>query len=64
MRAAYPTDESTAAWATSAESHAEGTDPLLTSPSIPDSPAKINPEDLRSFLKGWSPWGPETNRNW
>jgi hypothetical protein len=46
-------------WVTWARMHADHLDPVGQVPQMPDQPPKVAPEDLRPFLDGWSPYGPE-----
>jgi hypothetical protein len=59
--AAYPDDRSTAAWVAWGRRHADQLDPLHTAPQMPSAPApeSVPPEELRPFLEGWSPHGPD-----
>lgn len=54
----YGDDRETLAWATWARSFADSTDPLASAPLMPP-PGDISPEDLRPFLQGWNPYGPD-----
>jgi hypothetical protein len=46
-------------WVTWARAHGDRLDPARQVPQMPDRPEKVTPEDLRPFLDGWSPYGPE-----
>lgn len=59
-----PPDESSAReWATWARSYTESIDPLREAPTVPAVPDP-KAEDLKPFLDGWSPYGPETGFRW
>lgn len=55
------TDAGTSAreWIAWARWHADLLVPDGQVPDMPDRPEKVAPEDLRPFLDGWSPYGPE-----
>jgi hypothetical protein len=47
-------------WLAWARQHVDAhLDPLGVQPTMPEDPATINPEDLRPFLNGLSPYGPD-----
>lgn len=50
-------------WLSWAREYADGLDPLREPPKIPDDPEYINPDDLRPFLGGLSPYGPGDSRS-
>lgn len=45
-------------WITWARGYADDVDPLRGDPALPDPP-EPGPEDLRPYLDGWSPYGPD-----
>ncbi|WP_328436232.1 hypothetical protein OHA71_49295 [Streptomyces sp. NBC_00444] len=47
--------EATTAWTTWARAYADRIDPVPQNPGLPDPPT-ITPEDLRPYLRGWSPY--------
>ncbi|MEV5903397.1 hypothetical protein [Streptomyces sp. NPDC052127] len=50
--------EGVTAWTSWARAHADRIDPVPQNPGLPDPPA-ITPEDLRPYLRGWSPYEPK-----
>jgi hypothetical protein len=50
--------EATTAWTTWARAYADRIDPVPQNPRLPEPPA-ITPEDLRPYLRGWSPYEPK-----
>ncbi|MCL7429798.1 hypothetical protein [Streptomyces sp. YS415] len=50
--------EATTAWTTWARAYADRIDPVPQNPGLPDPPT-ITPEDLRPYLRGWSPYEPK-----
>ncbi|MFZ1155542.1 MAG: hypothetical protein WAN93_11615 [Solirubrobacteraceae bacterium] len=46
-------------WIAWARSYADTIDPLQRAPGMPAAPTSVQPEELRPFLDGWSPYGPE-----
>ncbi|MFI0734153.1 hypothetical protein ACH4S9_34920 [Streptomyces sp. NPDC021225] len=50
-------------WLAWARSHIEAIDPLLRLPGMP-TPREPKPDDLRLYLTGWSPYGPESHSGW
>lgn len=50
--------EATTAWTTWARAYADRVDPIPQNPGLPDPPT-ITPEDLRPYLRGWSPYEPK-----
>jgi hypothetical protein len=54
----YSDDQQSLDWATWARAFADRIDPLASAPEIPQ-PGDISPEDLRPFLRGWNPYGPD-----
>ncbi|MFE6530140.1 hypothetical protein ACFVMA_14495 [Streptomyces rochei] len=56
--------ESARAWLRWAREYAEALDPLTQRPTMPSGLA-FEPEDLKPYLDGWSPYGPEAHTpNW
>lgn len=56
-------DEGFSDWLSWVREYADGLDPLREPPTIPDDPDYINPDDLRPFLGGLSPYGPGDSRS-
>lgn len=54
-------DPGTAAWVEWMHGRADQLDPLPDPPRMPEPPDKIQPEDLRPYLKGRSPYGPDSS---
>lgn len=54
----YPDAQGTLEWAAWAQAFVDSTDPLASAPATPQ-PGDITPEDLRPFLRGWNPYGPD-----
>lgn len=52
----------TAEWIEWARRYLERVDPLRDPPVMPADPDDVRPEDLKPFLDGWSPYGPEAWR--
>ncbi|HEV2373566.1 MAG TPA: hypothetical protein VGS19_15505 [Streptosporangiaceae bacterium] len=50
-------------WLSWARARAIAIDPLRSLPTAPEHP-ELTPEDLKPYLKGWSPYGPEGSRPW
>lgn len=50
-------------WLSWARARATALDPLRTLPAAPERP-ELTPEDLKPYLQGWSPYGPEEHRRW
>ncbi|MFE6397513.1 hypothetical protein [Streptomyces alboflavus] len=50
-------------WLTWARSHIEAIDPLRRLPGMP-TPRDPKPDDLKPYLTGWSPYGPESHTGW
>jgi hypothetical protein len=50
-------------WLSWARERATALNPLLTLPTAPEH-QELTPKDLRPYLKGWSPDGPEENPRW
>ncbi|GAA4027126.1 hypothetical protein [Streptomyces plumbiresistens] len=50
--------EATTAWTTWARAYADRIDPVPQNPGLQDPPT-ITPEDLRPYLRGWSPYEPK-----
>ncbi len=46
-------------WVEWARSFAERIDPLTRPPEIPADPENVRPDELKPFLGGWSPYGPD-----
>ena len=42
--------------------YADGIDPLLPMPQLPTPPPEPEAEQLKPFLDGWSPYGPDSSR--
>jgi hypothetical protein len=59
LTAVHGSEPTTAAWVAWMHGRAAELDPLASPPSMPDPPEKVQPEDLRPYLKGRSPYGPE-----
>lgn len=59
IQQAHPGHGPAAEWIAWAQLHADRLDPLDPAPTLPDLPAKVTAEDLRPFLGGWSPYGPD-----
>lgn len=59
IQQAHPGDRPAAEWITWARLHADRIDPLDSAPTLPGLPATVIAEDLRPFLDGWSPYGPD-----
>ncbi|MGW1914311.1 hypothetical protein ACWCQS_27185 [Streptomyces sp. NPDC002076] len=55
-----PDVELARSWLRWARDYAEALDPLTQLPTMPSGLA-FEPEDLKPYLKGWSPYGPETH---
>jgi hypothetical protein len=57
----HPLDQNpeTAEWIGWARRYLERVDPLRTAPHMPVDPENVTGEDLRPFLGGWSPYGPD-----
>jgi hypothetical protein len=49
-------------WLSWARKHVAAIDPLHAIPTMPNPP-ELSHEDLKPYLKGWSPYGPEAHRN-
>ncbi|WP_116201984.1 hypothetical protein [Amycolatopsis circi] len=49
-------------WLAWIDRHIAGTDPAETPPAMPDPP-ELTHDDLKPYLKGWSPYGPEAHLN-
>ncbi|MET9387598.1 hypothetical protein ABZY09_42965 [Streptomyces sp. NPDC002928] len=50
--------EAATAWTTWARAYTDRIDPVPENPRLPEPPA-ITPEDLRPYLRGWSPYEPK-----
>ncbi|MFN8018963.1 MAG: hypothetical protein U0P45_12690 [Acidimicrobiales bacterium] len=59
VTAAHPDDAGAAEWVVWMLERADQLDPIATCPGAPEPPVKIRAEDLRPYLKGWSPHGPD-----
>ena len=61
VEARHPLDRNpeTAQWVAWARSYIERVDPLRAAPQMPADPENVTGEDLRPFLRGWSPYGPD-----
>jgi hypothetical protein len=55
---AHPDAPETLKWIAWARRYADTLDPLRTAPLMPAAPESVEPEELRPFLGGWSPYGP------
>lgn len=60
--AAYSNVPETIEWVTWARGYADAHDPLRIAPTTPSAPESVPAEDLRPFLDGWDPYGPERRR--
>lgn len=56
-------DEAFRAWMSWSRSYADDVDPLKSPPTAPNEPENISGDQLKPFMGGWSPYGPE-NRGW
>ena len=56
---AHPNDAEASEWVAWMLRRADRLDPIATPPCAPGLPEKIRAEDLRPYLKGWSPHGPD-----
>jgi hypothetical protein len=63
IESSHPDVSETLEWIAWARSHADALDPLQTAPRMPAAPESVQPEDLRPFLDGWDPYGPD-KRGW
>ncbi|MFE9970252.1 hypothetical protein ACFYRD_05690 [Streptomyces hirsutus] len=52
-----PARDEAEAWIAWAESHVQRLNPLNGSPLLPEIP-EPRAEDLKPFMRGWSPYGP------
>lgn len=59
IQQAHPGPGPAAEWIAWARLHADRIDPLDPAPTLPGLPAQVTAEDLRPFLGGWSPYGPD-----
>ncbi|MEU5434677.1 hypothetical protein AB0G73_15065 [Streptomyces sp. NPDC020719] len=50
-------------WLAWTRSHIEAIDPLRRLPGMP-TPREPKPDDLKPYLTGWSPYGPESHAGW
>ncbi|MFF0043625.1 hypothetical protein ACFYRG_47000 [Streptomyces mirabilis] len=50
--------EAATSWTNWARAYADRIDPVLQDPRLPE-PSAITPEDLRPYLRGWSPYEPK-----
>ncbi|GAA2341130.1 hypothetical protein [Dactylosporangium salmoneum] len=50
------------AWVDRVLRYADRVDPLVPAPQLPQQPPPPGPEQLRPFLDGWSPYGPDSSR--
>jgi hypothetical protein len=57
--AAHPDDTATTQWISWARAHADTLDPLRAAPHAPPAPESVSPQDLRPYLDGWDPHGPD-----
>jgi hypothetical protein len=60
---AHPDAPETLQWIAWARSYADALDPLQRAPRMPAAPESVQPEELRPFLDGWSPYGSD-GRGW
>lgn len=51
-------------WVAWSRSYAETVDPLRDGVRPPEPPDSVPLQDLKPFLGGWSPYGPERDRSW
>jgi hypothetical protein len=58
IESSYPNVSKTLEWIAWARSHADALDPLQTAPRMPALPESVQPDELRPFLDGWNPYGP------
>ncbi|WP_414505523.1 hypothetical protein [Streptomyces sp. NEAU-L66] len=63
MESEEPEVASAREWLTWARNHIDSIDPLLRLPGVP-TPREPKPEDLKPYLTGWSPYGPEPHSGW
>ncbi|GAB3852737.1 hypothetical protein ACFPIJ_48260 [Dactylosporangium cerinum] len=49
-------------WIARIRRYADDVDPLLPTPRLPAPPPEPEPDQLRPFLDGWSPYGPDSHR--
>jgi hypothetical protein len=61
ITARHGSDAATGAWVEWMQGRADKLDPLSELPEMPGLPDKIQPEDLRPYLKGRSPYGPDAS---
>lgn len=61
VEARHPLDGNpdTAEWIAWVRSYVERVDPIRTAPRMPADPENVTGEDLRPFLHGWNPYGPD-----
>lgn len=59
LQTTHPDASGTMEWVTWARSRADALDPTMAPPSSPKRLAEVRPEDLRPYLDGLSPYGPE-----
>ena len=50
-------------WLSWARAYATSLDPLRNLPTAPERP-ELRPDDLKPYLDGWSPYGPEEGQQW
>lgn len=55
----FPDEADAAAWVRWAVDHADSLDPLANPVRVPADPTDPKPDELRPFLRGWSPYGPD-----
>lgn len=46
-------------WIGWARAYLDRVDPLRSPPEMPEPPEEVRLEDLKPFLDGWSPYGPD-----
>lgn len=61
VAAAYADDSEASEWVVWARWRASQIDPLTDAPRAPERQTKVKAEDLRPYLKGWSPYGPDAS---
>ena len=55
----HPDVPETLEWIAWARRSADALDPLQAAPRMPTPPESVQPEELRPFLDGWNPYGPD-----
>jgi hypothetical protein len=59
---AFPGAPGTAEWIAWARRYADELDPLKVAPQMPALPESVPPNELRPYLEGWDPYGPNRGR--